>query len=134
MVPGLLKPETVRLHRMYLKTTLATLLLAGLYCPLAPAKYKDGAVTPSVPVMTKVEFQKSVMVSDYTTPNKENEAEEQDQVGGADLMHAVWYHLTDVPLIFSDVAYHNDPRMKKKSAATVGGSAGYVYDQNTKKK
>jgi len=145
---------------MFLKSTFATLMLAGLYCPLAPAKYNDSFAFS--PAMTKVEFQKTVVVSDYTTPSKENEAEEQDQVGGADLTPAVWYHSLDAPVVFSDVAYHHHKhrRSKKKSAAIVGGSAatgavigglagggkgavaggligggaGYVYDHNTKKK
>jgi hypothetical protein len=148
---------------MYLKPTLATLLLAGLYCPLAPAKYNDISVAAIQPAMTRVQFAKSIMVSDYTTPAAENEAEEQDQVGGADLTHAVWYHSTDAPLLFSDVAYHRHykhRRSRKKSAAIIGGTAatgavvgglvgggkgavaggligggaGYVYDHNTKKK
>jgi hypothetical protein len=150
---------------MYIQSSIATLLMAGSLCPPAPAKYNEVLVVASVPTINRqVKFERtSMMVSDYAKPSDQLEADDpdQNQVGGADLTPAVWYHTPDVPIIFSDVAYHKKHhRSKKKSAAIVGGSAatgaaigalagggkgavagglvgagaGYVYDHNTKKK
>jgi hypothetical protein len=147
---------------MFLKSSLATFLLAATFCPLAPAKYNEPQRTAAIPAVSRqVSFQQTVtFVSDYATAADENDAEEQEQVGGADLTLAVWYHTPEVPIIFSDVAYHKKHRSKKKSAAIVGGTAaagavvgglaggvkgavaggavgagaGYLYDRNTKKK
>lgn len=147
---------------MYLKSSFATLLLAGAFSPLAPAKYNEVPVASPVPAINRqARFDRaSMMISDYAKPSDENEAEDQNQIGGADVTPAVWYHTPEVPILFSDVAYHKKYRSKKKSAAIVGGSAatgaavgalagggkgavvgglagagaGYVYDHNTKKK
>jgi hypothetical protein len=84
----------------------------------------------------------------------------QQQVGGADVVPAVWMHDHRQPVIYQDVVQRKRRRSKKKSAAIIGGTAatgaaigalaggkkgagigaiagggaGVVYDQNTKKK
>ncbi len=96
---------------MYWKSTRATLMMAGLFCPLAPAKYTDQKL-PVAAVQAPVKLVKATLiVSDYTNPDSDTQ---QDQVGGTDVVPAVWYHSLNGPMIFSDVAYH--PRTANRTA------------------
>jgi hypothetical protein len=98
---------------MYMKLTLASLMLAGTLCPIAPANYGEIRISPAAQKAVKAEHATRIgavtMVTDYIIQD-DTDDEDIDQVGGADVVPAVWYHTPEVPLVFSDVSYHHHAR------------------------
>lgn len=101
---------------MYLKSFLPTLLLAGLFSPLAPAKYLNADSYHYQPAALQVEKTSSEGIkpvtalteSDYTATNSDDQSDnDHDGVIGTDVVSAVWYHDPHDPVIFGDVAFHH---------------------------